>query len=101
MPEGTSEPSRAIKNTGTGVAVFAVLGLYTRVLISSKPCGADPLASRASRQDCGELVGPCETVAAGVMESFERDAVMESRDSADGEEWRDLWGRMAGRRARR
>lgn len=80
-PEGTSDVSRVIKNTGTGVAVFAVLGLYTSVLVSSKGFGADELASRASRQVFGEFVGACETVAAGEMESFERACATASREA--------------------
>ena len=60
---------------------MAVLGLYTSVLISSKGLGASELASRASRQDWGEFVGACETVAAGEIESFESDWVIDSSEA--------------------
>ena len=87
-PDGTSVVSRAITKTGTGVAVLAVLGLYTSVLISSKSFGALELASRASRQEAGEFVAACDTVAVGEMESFERESVIASRDIAEECVWR-------------
>lgn len=53
--------------TGTGVAVLAVFGLYTRVLMSSKEAGADPEAIRASFHVAGEDVSGWETATVGFM----------------------------------
>lgn len=74
------------------MAVFAVLGLYTSVLMSSNEAGADPEAIRASFQVAGEVVSACETVAVGFMESAAsfsvRDAMVwydERKREVDGE----------------
>lgn len=79
-PEITSVPSLAITTRGTGVAVFAVFGLYTIVLMSSKDPGTDGFPPRASRQAAGELAGACSTVAAGVIERPAKDFVIFSRE---------------------
>ena len=75
--ELVSVSSRAMTTTGTGVAVFAVFGLYTRVLINSNDSGTELVASKASRQDAGELVSAWDTVAVGVIERDAREAVKE------------------------
>lgn len=67
VPELVSVSSRAITTTGTAVAVFAVFGLYTKVLMSSNDFGADPEAVRASFHSAGELVSVWVTVAVGFM----------------------------------
>lgn len=56
--------------------------------MSSKSFGADPLASRASRQAAGELVAACDTDATGAIERAARDCVRDSRVAmvAGGEE---------------
>lgn len=59
--ELVSDASRAMRTTGTGVAVLAVLGLYTRVLISSKSAGALGEEVMAARHAAGEVVGSCES----------------------------------------
>lgn len=56
-PELVSVPSRATTTTGMGVAAFAVLGLYTRVLMSSKDFGAVESATNSSFHVAGEFVG--------------------------------------------
>jgi len=66
-PELVSVSLRAITTTGTAVAVFAVFGLYTKVLMSSNDFGADPEAVRASFHSAGELVSAWVTVAVGFM----------------------------------
>lgn len=72
-PELVSVSSRAITTTGTGVAVFAVFGLNTSVLISSKDFGASEVALRASRQVAGEVVSLCATLPDGVIERLAKD----------------------------
>ena len=68
-PEFVSVSSLAMTTTGTGVAVLAVLGLYTSVLMSSNEAGADPEASRASFQLAGDVVSTCVMDAVGFMDS--------------------------------
>jgi hypothetical protein len=53
--EFVSVSSRAMTTTGTGVAVFAVLGLNTSVLVSSKLLGVPLVACNASRHDAGDV----------------------------------------------
>ena len=67
-PEFVSVSSRAITTTGTGVAVFAVFGLYTRVFMSSKGAGADPEAIRVSFHVAGEVVSAWLRVVEGLMD---------------------------------
>ena len=76
--ELVSVSSRAMTTTGTVVAVLAVLGLKTRVLMSSKDFGAEGEAIMASRQVAGEDVSACVMVAEGVMDRPARDWVIES-----------------------
>ena len=45
-----------ITTTGMGVAVYAVFGLNTRVLISSKDFGVVEVAFKASRHVAGDVV---------------------------------------------
>lgn len=67
-PEAVSVSSRTITTTGTGAAFFAVLGLKTMVLISSKDFGDEVSADNASFQDAGEFVAAWEIVATGLIE---------------------------------
>ena len=71
-PDAVSVSSRAITTTGTGIALFAVLGLKTMVLISSKDFGDEVSADNASLQDAGEFVAAWETVTAGLIERAAR-----------------------------
>jgi 16S rRNA G966 N2-methylase RsmD len=47
--------------------------------MSSKPFGADSLASRASRHEAGVVVVECDTEAVGVIERFESVLVKDSK----------------------
>jgi len=55
------------------VAVLAVLGLKTSVLISSKYFGAEAVEFKASRQVAGEVVSLWDTFPDGFIESPDRD----------------------------
>ena len=66
--ELVSVSSRAMTTTGTGVADFAVFGLNTSVLVSSKLLGVPLAACNASRHAAGDVCVACDTVAAGVIE---------------------------------
>ena len=72
--------SLATITRGTGTAVFAVFGLYTIVFNVSNSFGADPLASRASRQ-LAASVAPWFTTAAGRIANVARDSVMLSTEA--------------------
>jgi hypothetical protein len=62
------------------VAVFAVFGLNTSVLISSKDFGAEDVAFKAARQVAGEVVSLWDTFADGFIDSSDRDLVIDSRE---------------------
>lgn len=66
--------------TGTGVAVFAVLGLNTSVFISSKDAGDAGVAFSASSHVAGELVSLCDTDPEGLRDIAARDCVMDSKE---------------------
>ncbi len=70
--ELVSVSSRATTTTGTGVAVFAVFGLYTRVLISWKSLGDAGLAARASLHAWGEFACSWSRVAMGLIAELAR-----------------------------
>jgi len=55
-PEFVSVSSRATTTTGTTVAVFAVFGLNTSVLISSNDFGVEDVSFKVSRQVAGDVV---------------------------------------------
>lgn len=76
--ELVSVSSRAITTTGMVIAVFAVFGLNTSVLMSSKDSGAEGAAVIASRQFVGEEVSACEINAEMVMDSSARDWMIDS-----------------------
>ena len=70
--EFISVSSRATTTTGTGVAFLAVLGLKTRVFVSSKVWGADGFAvERLDRHFAGESETACDTTECGVTDNFE------------------------------
>jgi hypothetical protein len=72
-PEFVSVSSRATTTTGTTVAVFAVFGLNTSVLISSKDFGAEDVPCKVSRQVAGEVVSLWDTLPDGLIEMLDRD----------------------------
>jgi len=77
--ELVSVSSRATTTTGTGVALFAVLGLNTRTLSSSNSLGAlVEAACSASFHAAGDVAGACSTVSEGAIDRAARPCVMES-----------------------
>lgn len=66
--------------TGITVAVFAVFGLNTSVLINSKDFGAEEVACNASRQVAGDAVSLWDTLPKGIIDSRVRDWVMDPRE---------------------
>jgi len=81
--ELVSVASRATTTTGTGVALFAVLGLNTSTLSSSNSFGALGVACSASLHAAGDVAGACSTTWEGVIERAAKACVVESSADMD------------------
>src|ERR1700679_1351926 len=75
--------SRAITTTGTGVALFGVLGLNTRTLSNSNSFGVLGTLCSASLHVAGDVAEACWTVSEGVIERAARAWVIEAREDMD------------------
>lgn len=81
--ELVSVSSRVTTTTGTGVAVFAVLGLNTRTLSSSNSFGVPGAACNASFHAAADVADACLTVPEGVIDRAARAWVIDSSADMD------------------